>query len=102
MVWFSNGANELIDQDRSIDSETDNDEPACVEPDPDWDGEGAPFTVENPGWDVVSIGRVDRDGESEFVLEDASVSWVTVEDASHLDPPKGLPPDCPEPYGEHG
>lgn len=102
MVRFSTGANEMIEADRLADGDDDGDDLAddvgpIVHPDPDWDGEGAPFKVENPNWTIEGVCRVDEAGEDMYDLGRSGVSWTNIEDASHLDPPNPQPPDRPQP-----
>jgi hypothetical protein len=103
LVRFSTGANEMIADDLD-DDDLDDDSVTVdvprVDPDPDWDGDGAPFEVSGQGWEVVSIANVDRDGETRHDLKNASVDWTNVVDAPHLDPPPDLSPATPTPRTE--
>jgi len=101
VVRFSNGANELIDQDREYVEE---DKPeVSVKPNPDFDptehsnpdAEEFPFEVENEGWSIVGVARIEDDEEQIFKIHQSGTVWREIDDASQLDPPKSVPSDRP-------
>ena len=103
IVRFSKGANEIIKRDfegRHVDV---GDEEERVVRNPEYDPElhcnpdldVQPFIVENPGWSIVGIARGKREDEEIFELRHSHVVWREIDDASHLDPPKSVPPDRP-------
>lgn len=102
MVRFSTGANEMIRADRDLD---DDDTEPIVMPKVGFDADreectGSPFRVEDEGWSLVGVGRVDESGEDVFDVDDSSVEYRNVEPSPHLDPPQRLPPDRPRPRVE--
>ncbi|MFB6134436.1 MAG: replication protein [Halanaeroarchaeum sp.] len=98
LVRFSTGANELIEQDLATRRDDDPPEERVV-PNPEFDpdvhatpeSDIYPGEIENPGWSIVGIAR----GDDLYELRESHVTWREIDDASHLDPPKAVPPDRP-------
>lgn len=104
IVRFSKGANEMIKRDLEgddVDIGDQEEREERVVPNPEYDPEKhsnpdsnvPPFIVENPSWSIVGITRGKGEDEEIFELRESRVVWREIDDASHLDPPKSIPPD---------
>jgi hypothetical protein len=101
LVRFSNGANEMIQQDGSTGEDEEPEE--IIRPNPDFDPEihgvtgsdVSPFTVVNPGWSIVGVARGTGDDERIFEIGRSNLVWREIDDAQGLDPPKRCPPNPP-------
>lgn len=102
-VRFSTGANEMIDAE--LDRETPGPDDPVVVSNPSYDPENdanneseeKPYEVIEDVWTIDGIGRVDSEGEDVYELQQSGTSYVQIEDASHLDPPKLMSAAQPRP-----
>ncbi|OIB58184.1 replication protein [Natrialba sp. SSL1] len=102
LVRFSNGANEMIDEDLDRGGDDLLEDPVPVS-NPDFDPEdpqGSPVKYENVGWELLGVETVDRDGADLHTIEHSGVSYTAIDGSEHLDPPKKMPPDRPQPRVE--
>jgi len=103
MVRFSTGANEYISQGLKND-QTEHSSPLKAAQRCDIDllaanqtetGEDTKPEIDGNDWSIVGIGRIDDKGEEIHDIRQSQVEWRKIDDASHIDPPKHLPPDQP-------
>lgn len=109
-ISFSNGANELIAGDETTaDTSTDSSENDPIRWEPGTTLEDIEEAATDPkrsvsdlmeneqrGWQLESLGIVDRDGEICLEIGSSCVQYGRIEGAEHLDPPNPQPPDRPQ------
>lgn len=109
-VTFSNGAQEFISadlDDGGADPTDLPDAPARYKPGvtpedieaaaSDPDANVSDYLEEDQDWSLEGIGVVDEDGEDRYDVENTGVTWIDIDDASHLDPPSVQPTATPVP-----
>ena len=109
-VRFSQNASNLIaddlDDDRGDDLDASNDSlgwkpgtdaDALEEAATDDDYDLGELVDGERGWSLAGIERCDEDGPELYSTDRTGVTWVTLDDASHLDPPKVEPFSRPRP-----
>jgi len=102
VVRFSNGANELINEEFDHSSGDQCSSLSCTQSDRKSSGNSTSKLDEtvlnkhSTEWTLDGIGRVDSEGESRYIVSTNNIRWMYIEDRSHLDPPQQNDPDSPK------
>lgn len=113
-VTFSPGANEMIKEDLAARGQVTSEGNVLPEAPARWKPGVEPEDVEAAAkdpdrkvselledgaesWALEGVGRVDEDGEERYDIRRSGVSWVRIEDASHLDQPRVSSYSRPQP-----